>query len=224
MHNCRLTKNRLLELALNEVGQADEKQLLEALHDCPSCEEEYATIRNTLHVSTQALRSTLPAEDFWPGHHARLQLRLMNSLSPVQPLPLSLPARTWNALLQLATTSVRVPVPAALAIMTLIGIFVFTLLSRREANLVPSIPLASVETRTVAVPVIQEKVVTKVVYVEKAVRRSGRTVSHPDLTAPDSIARAGWETSGKSAMSLVGFKPTDQLKLTIIKRGYQNEK
>jgi hypothetical protein len=127
----------------------------------------------------------------------------------------------------MATTSVRVPVPAALATMVLIGIFFFVLRSRGQANLSPSTPLAAVETRTVQVPVIHEKVVTQVVYVEKKGRRSRGKADQQDragLNAANTIARAGSDTSGKPAMSLVGFKPTDHLRLTIIKGSYQDEK
>ena len=69
--------------------------------------------------------------------------------------------------------------------------------------------------------------VTRVVYVEKKRRRS-RGAANPldreDLNAANRIARAGSDASGKTAMSLVGFKPTDQVKLTIIKGSYQDEK
>jgi anti-sigma factor RsiW len=227
MHNCRLTKNRLLDLTLDEVAPAEAKQILQELHDCPACQQEYATLRNTLHVSVQALRSALPNEDFWPGHHARLQVSLMSNLSLVQPMRSSLSARVWIGLRKMATTSVRVPVPAALATMVLIGIFFFALRSRGQANLSPSTPLAAVETRTVQVPVIQEKVVTQVVYVEKKGRRSRGKADQQDrtgLNAANTIARAGSDPSGKPAMSLVGFKPTDHLTLTIIKGSYQDEK
>jgi anti-sigma factor RsiW len=227
MHNCRLTKNRLLDLTLDEVAPAEAKQLLEELDDCPTCREEYATLRNTWRVSVQALRSALPTEDFWPGYHARLQVKLRHDLSAVQPARLSLSSRVWLGLRKMATSSVRVPVPAALAMMLLVFIFFFALRSRGQANLTTSTPSAIVETRTVQVPVIQEKVVTQVIYVEKKARRSrgaANQLERVNLNAANSIARAGSDASGKPAMSLVGFKPTDQLKLTIIKGSYQHEK
>lgn len=227
MHNCRLAKNRLLDLTLDEVAPAEAKQLLDELDDCPACREEYATLRNTLRVSVQALQSALPSEDFWPGYHARLQVKLTRDLPAVQPVRLSLSSRVWPGLRKMATTSVRVPVPVALAMMLLVVIFFFALRSRGQANLTASTPSAIVETRTVEVPVIQEKVVTQVIYVEKKGRRSRGAANQLDrmnLNAANSIARAGSDASGKPAMSLVGFKPTDQLKLTIIKGSYQNEK
>lgn len=227
MHNCRLTKNRLLDLTLDEVAPAEAKQLLQELDNCPACQEEYATLRNIRRVSVQALRSALPTDDFWPGHHARLQVRLMSDLSPVQPLRLFWRSRLWVGLRKMATTSVRVPVPAALAMMVLVGIFFFALHSRGQANLIPSTPLASVEARTVQVPVIQEKVVTRVVYVEKrgpGYRGAANQLDRADLNPANSIARAGSDASGTPALSLVGFKPTDQLKLTVIKGSHQDDK
>jgi anti-sigma factor RsiW len=228
MHNCRLTKNRLLDLTLDEVKPAEAKQLLEELDDCPACQEEYATLRNTWRASVQALRSALPTEDFWPAYHDRLQARLITNSSPVKPVRLSLNSRLWIGLRKMATTSVRVPAPAALAMMLLVGIFFLVLRSRGQANVTPSTPLPSVETRTVQVPVIQEKVVTRVVYVEKKGRRSRGGASQLDRpetnNVANSVARAGSDASGKTAMSLIGFKPTDQVKLTIIKGRHQDEK
>jgi hypothetical protein len=120
---------------------------------------------------------------------------------------------------------VRVPVPAALAIMLLFGSLLFAARSRGQVNLA-SAPVVPVEPLTVQVPVIQEKVLTKVVYIEKKGRRSRGTanqVDHDNLNAASSIA-SGWQTSGKSPMSLADFKPTDQLQLKIIKRGDRDER
>lgn len=226
MHKCRLTKDRLLDLTLDEVAPAEAKQLLEELDECPSCQEEYAALRNILRVSGQALRSALPTEDFWRAHHARLQVRLRDHLSPFEPVRLCLRARVWLRLGKIATSSVRVPVPAALAITVLIGL-AFILRSPEPANLTPTASLASVEMRTVQVPVIQERVVTQVVYIEKRGRRYRGTANELDratLNAGNRVARAGSDPLGKSEMSLVGFRPTDQLKLTISKGSFQDEK
>lgn len=235
MHNCKLTKNVLIDLALGEMSPAQTSELLAELNDCAACQVEYATLRDTLRVSQQALRTALPAEEFWPGYHARLQGKLVQHLqedierasSTVQPMRLSISFQLWVGLRKMATTSVRVPVPAALAMMLLVGIFFFALRSRGQANVTPSAILPSVETRIVQVPVIQERVVTQLVYVEKKGRRNKDATGTPDragLNTPNIIARAGTEASAKTALSLAGFKPTDQVKLTIIKGSYQDEK
>ena len=245
MHNCRLTRNGLIDLALDEMSSAEAKQLLAELNNCAACREEYATLRNTWRVSGQALQSALPTENFWPGYHDRLHGKLIqhlqqanekasSSLQPMrQSLNLLLSPRIWIAGRKLATTSVRVPVPVALALMFLFGISVLvlgergTLGPRGPVNATPSNQLASVETRVVQIPVIQERVVTRVVYVGKKGNRSrgaANRLDREDLNAANRFSMSGSEASGKTAMSLVGFKPTDQIKLTIIKGNYQDEK
>jgi hypothetical protein len=98
----------------------------------------------------------------------------------------------------------------------LIGFSLFALRSSGPRNIPPSIPLVAVETRTVPVPVIQERVVTRVVHVKQRGRGKRGAAGQSDLSTSN-VARASLDASGKTAMSLVGFKPTDQVKLTIIK-------
>lgn len=234
MHNCKLTRNVLLDVALGELSPAQTNELLAELNYCAECQAEYATLKNTLRVSRQVLQSASPAEEFWPGYHARLQGKLRQqleeadnpALSNVQAVGLSFTSRLWLGLAKMATTSVRVPVPVALAMMLLVGIFFFALRERGQATVTPATSVASVETRTVHVPVIQERVVTQVVYVKQKGRRSRRAEVLQDR--PDRIANTSAGTrldrAAKTAMSLVGFKPTDQVKLTIIKGSYQHEK
>jgi anti-sigma factor RsiW len=242
MHNCRLTRNVLADYALGEMAPDDATELPAELNDCAPCQADYAAIRNTLRVSRQALRSALPAEEFWPGYHARLQSKLMQRLqedpaaSAVSPSGLSL-GRLWMGLGKMATTSVRVPVPAALAVLLLVGILSFSVRSSGQANVVTSLPLAPVETSLktapVQVPIIQEREVTQVVYVEKKDRRSKAGSGSANRVNPNAadaakddrlVARAGSSPSDKTSMSLTGFKPTDEIKLTIIKGSYRDEK
>lgn len=251
MHNCRLTRNGLVDLALDEMPSGEAEQLLSELNGCSSCREEYATLRNTWRISGQALQSALPTEEFWPGYHARLRDKLSQQLYPEveqdsqqasQPSwssPLWL--RIWSAVVmqtaslrsmawKLVTTSVRVPVPVALALVCLSGISVLALAGRapigrpstgwEPVSATPSTQLHSVETRLVQVPVIQERVVTRVVYIEK---KSSRSTASNSPNREYGVARAGSDNSAETAMSLVGFKPTDQVKLSIIK-GNHDEK
>ena len=253
MHNCRLTRNGLIDLALDEMSSAEAKQLLAELNYCAACREEYASLRNTWRVSGQALQSALPTENFWPGYHARLQGKLIQhyqqaneeawlSLQPVrQSLHSPLWLRIWLVVVtqtvslrsigrKLATTSVRVPVPVALALMFLFGISLFAIRARAPigpVNATPADQLAPVETRVVQIPVIQERVVTRMLYVGRKASRSRNEayrLNREDLNAANRLAISRSEASGKTAMSLVGFRPTDQIKLTIIRGSYQDEK
>ncbi|HEY0430232.1 MAG TPA: hypothetical protein VGC61_00405 [Pyrinomonadaceae bacterium] len=230
MHNCKSARNSFIDLALDEIPPGRSRQLLAELSDCRECHDEYAALRSTLHVSTQALRSTSPRESFWPGYHDRLRQALLagsvaESGNFASESRIAEGARTtnglWPSLRALLTTSVRVPLPAALALAFVFVMSVVGLRSLGEQNSIPAMPIATVETRTVLVPVVQEKpvvhekIVTRVVYARQGGRReeSDRTLTGSDNT----LAEAASESSRKTALNLVGFVPTDELKLTIIK-------
>ena len=234
MHNCKSTRSSFIDLALDEIPPAGARQLLAELNDCPACRAEYAGLRSTLHVSGQALRSALPGEEFWSDYHARLRSRLLDASAAESEgggEPHSShapPARTtpgsvlWLSLRRIATTSVRVPVPAGLALLLLFGLSMFLLRPLGRVNPTPATGSPGAETITVQVPVIQEKVVTRVVYVLKRSRQARRSPSRETSTFANSVAHARLEAG--TGLNLAGFKPTSQVKFTIIKGTYQNEK
>lgn len=231
MHNCKLTRNILLDYSLGEESTSPKREVLAELHRCPSCQAEFAAIRNTLRVSSQALTSAAPADEFWPGYRARLKEKLVqqqthNEQSPaIIPVTVPLGLRLLNGVRRFATASVRLPAPVAIAILLVVGFLTYNTLSlsRRTGNPAPSSAVAQGNDRIVEVPVIQERVVTRTVYVDRKARRSqvGLQV-RADLTASDN--RHPSETLNKTAMSLAGFKPTEEVKLTVIKGSYQDEK
>jgi anti-sigma factor RsiW len=234
MHNCKRTRKVLIDLVLGEMPPAQTRELLAELNDCAECQAEHAGITSALRVSRQALRSAWPTEEFWPGYHARLQDRLKgiineannSHLSPAEPVVLSFRSRLRAVLGVMTTSSVRVPVPAALAVLLLVGVLSFSARSRGQSNVTQATPLVAVETRTVHVPIIQEKVITQFVYVEKK-RQRHKNVESPvyaNLNTADVTAAATSAANGKTRFSLVGFKPTDQVNLTIFKGTYQDEK
>ena len=115
-------------------------------------------------------------------------------------------------------TSIRVPVPLAAALLVFLGgSLVFALNSRRPISAEPPI----VVTRTAEVPVtqetIREKVVTRVVYRDRDRRQSPGTRGN---------ALAGRQTkpAAETPISLVGFKPTNEVNLTVIKGSYRDDK
>jgi len=237
MHNCKLTRSGFIDLSLDEVPPAKTTQLLAELNECPQCREEYAALTSTLHLSNQALRSSLPGEEFWTGYRARLNAKLLvqasnnvtenstalphstrTSLRPTEGTSARSKQGLWWLVKKTATATIRVPVPAALALMLLFGVFL-VVRSRGPVNVPPPTQVPIVETRTVNVPVIQERIVTRVVYLEKKGRSSRLGTNPPDRSAApglsDSVARARSDAATGAAMSLVGFKPTEQIKLTI---------
>jgi len=226
MHNCKQTRKDLVDLALAEPP-IESTQLLHELNECAACREEFAAIGSTLHVSGQALRTTVAGEEFWNGYHTRLRSRVLEHATQNdwnQPSRSSFNACTWLALKTFATSSVRLPVPVAVAALLFIGVSAAVLLMSARAGVNTVREPAVVQIRTVEVPVVQEKVITRVVYVEKKNGRGSEMNSTANSDLPNSVATIGSGATRKSALSLVGFKPTDQVQLTIIKGSSENEK
>ena len=216
MHNCKANRETLIALALNP---SDQTQSLPAeLETCSTCREEYAALRSALRVAVQARQSALPAESFWPGYQARLRQHLETRSQPAVPAAIETRANLKALLRNLFMTSIRVPVPLAAALLVFLGgSLVFALNSRRPISAEPPI----VVTRTAEVPVtqetIREKVVTRVVYRDRDRRQSPGTRGN---------ALAGRQTkpAAETPISLVGFKPTNEVNLTVIKGSYRDDK
>ena len=209
MHDCKATREKLNELA----GSGEDAQLLNELRQCEACNGEYASLRSTLRLADQAIRAAAPADDFWPAYHARLRQSL-ESVSKVD-AP-SRPAERSGvpaSLLAFFTASVRVPVPIAAILLLVLGAtIVFALRSRRSPVTVPPI----IVTKTVEVPVVHEKTVTQVVYRD----RDRCQVASRKASANLMVQRQ----NERAPVSLSGFTPTNEVKLTIIKGSYQDEK
>ena len=209
MHDCKVTRERLNEL----VGGGEDAQLLNELRQCEACNAEYASLRSMLRLADQAIRAAAPADDFWPAYHARLRQSL-ESVSKVD-MP-SQPAERSGVLASLLaffTSSVRVPVPIAAILLLVLGVtVVFAVRSRRSPVTAPPI----IVTKTVEVPVIREKTVTQVVYRKRDRRDVASRNANDKLLVP--------RQNESTLVSLSGFTPTNEVKVTIIKGSYQDEK
>ena len=212
MHDCKTTRERLNELAVS----GEDTQSLAELRHCEACREEYESLRSTLRLADQALRSA-PAEDFWPGYHARLRQRLESVSQEHAPTMAVEPSGALTWLRSLVTGSVRVPVPiAAVLLLAFVATILFAVKSRRaRATVLPG--ETTVVTETVEVPVIHEKTVTRLVYRNRD-RREGN-----ERRGAEALAQRQNET-GRAPVSLSGFTPTNEVKLTIIKGSYRDEK
>jgi hypothetical protein len=230
MHNCKALRETLLEMALNKVAP-DQNQFLSAeLERCGACREEYASLRNGLRIADQAMQFTLPAENFWPDYNLRLRQRLQNDsaigvASRYPGPPSGSGILVW--LRQLVTASVAVPVPLASAVVVLFVFSIaFTIYSRRTLSAAPETSPPTVITKMVEVPIIQERPVTRVVYLEKD-RRTTRAAAprrQAERNVSTSVAGRQTEGNGNTPVSLVGFKPASDIKLTIIKGSYRDDK
>jgi len=214
MHNCKANRETLIALALNPPNQT--QSLPAELETCATCRQEYAALRNSLRVAGQAKQSALPAESFWPGYHARLRQRLeTGAQSAVPSYAFEKRAGLKTLLGNLSTSSVRVPVPVAAGVLLFLVVsFAFALNSRRPTNTPP--PIVVTKTVEVLVPqgTVRERVVTRVVYRERDRRQ----------TAAAKANAIAARRNEPAPFSLVGFKPANEVKLTIIKGSYRDEK
>jgi hypothetical protein len=221
MHNCKATKDELVELALSRT---DQNQLPPVeLENCPGCREEFASLRNTLRTTEAAIDLGQPAESFWPGYHERLRERLEREPQASKGwLPPPPQFNLWLWLRRVATTSIPVPVPAVAAVFVVLVFSIFLMMhSRQSPGAGPILTPPSVITRTIEVPVIQEKLVTRIVY---------RKVQAPsrELIGRERVdARATDYRQSEPPLidrGLEGFKPANDAKLTIIKGSYRDDK
>jgi hypothetical protein len=229
MHNCNSTRKSLTDLALNEISASQKESVLIELKACADCREEFAAIRETLRVSERALALASPDESFWTGYHERLAQRLARPAAPLAPAASSGTSRFWQLVKAIATASVRVPAPVAAGLLALFFGAGILLADRWKPPAgTKNSPEPQVITQTITVP--QEKVVTRVVYVERNRNRSRTRQAELKGTEPtqdrvaNSSAAPTQDTPDPAAMSLVGFKPTDQVQLKIMKGSYRDER
>jgi hypothetical protein len=94
-------------------------------------------------------------------------------------------------------------------------------------------PDAATNVKIVEVPVVQERVVTRVVYVERKSRRGAGTAGVGPASAlaseRDGAARDGEQTSGAASsyftrVDMEDFQPADEMKIRIVRKGKGDEK
>jgi len=207
MHNCTETKERLIELVLDGRSTAE-------LNACAECRAEFQALNMTLRMTSRLSETAAPAESYWSGYHARLRRKLATAPNPSHAETQRRKEKLgplFETMRLCVRTTVRVPLPlAAAVIITCLALGVFAI--RRAEKPVAQPPL--LVRVPVEVPVVQEKVVTRVVYRD---RRSSS--KNPRRAINDAPTESTFAKSG-----LNGFKPTDEIKLTVIKGGTPYEK
>src|SRR5438094_6085383 len=205
MHDCKTTRERLNELAVS----GEDTQSLAELRHCEACREEYESLRSTLRLADQALRSA-PAEDFWPGYHARLRQRLESVSQEHAPTMAVEPSGALTWLRSLVTGSVRVPVPIAAVLLLVFAATILFAVKSRPAHATVLPGETTVVTERVEVPVIHEKTVTRLVYRNRD-RRDGQ-----ERRGAEASAHRQYE-NGRAPASSSEVTPTKGVKPTILK-------
>lgn len=127
----------------------------------------------------------------------------------------------WRRML---TASIPVPVPAAAALVVVMVLGAAALTRPLPAPM-PQAPTIVERIKTVEVPVVQEKVVQRIVY---RARETAMASQAKPLPAPESISLAiGSEENSQSYFTdtnLKGFQPNSEMKLKVIKKADGDEK
>ena len=221
MHNCTETKERLMELVLDGRSAAD-------LNECAECRAEFEALNMTLRLTSRLSETAAPAESYWSGYHARLRQKLATTPNPSHAETQRRKEKLgplFETMRLCVRTQIRVPLPLALAvIVTCLALGVFAI---RRAETPPTQPAAQPPLLVrvpVEVPVVQEKVVTRVVYRDRrsSSRNSRRAIN--DAQTESTFAKSRKPSTDEIPASLNGFKPTDEIKLTVIKGGSPYEK
>ncbi len=221
MHDCRETKEQISDLVLDGSDRPDDLLLAE-LRRCAECRAEFDALNAILRVTTRLRETVAPAESYWIGYHARLRQRVEDLVgeSHAKAQRRKGESRSFFAHLRLCVrASVPIPVPL-IVLVTLAALSLFAVLAGQRRT--PQVPL--IVHVPVEVPVIQEKVVTRVVYRERQPppRISKRVIDPSRVNG--AFAKSRKPQNAEIPASLNGFKPSEEVKLTVIKGGFQNEK
>jgi hypothetical protein len=204
MHNCKATRERVAELLLSGSDYRPDELLV-----CEDCCREFDALKATLRVTLRLMEKATPPPTYWTGYHARLRDKLTTASSRL------VDERKPSWFVRVMTASVRVPVPVGVALVLVFGALLFFMPRVVEKRFSP--PAVAVQV-PVEVPVIQERIVTRIVY-----RRA-----KSQAVAPVSDQRFDGSTLARSQrispVSLIGFKPLDEIKMTVIKGGSPDEK
>lgn len=218
MHDCSKTKEHITELLLDGADGRDDELLAAELHACRECRAEFEALSATLRITTRLRTAAAPKESYWTGYHAKLREKLTNAAAPNIHTNHS---HSWLAQFFRSSVSVSVPVPVAAALIIVCLLLIPFAIRTSEQPVVQAPAIVRVP---VEVPVVQEKLVTRIVYRDRRShdRNSTRSINDANIDGP--LARSQKPRNEEVPPTLVGFKPTDEVKLTVIKGGSANEK
>lgn len=175
MHYCSDIQEKLLDYALGELGTAHEAAgVLHEADACPRCKAEKAALEQTFALYQQAADFQEPRRAEWQTLENKITAGL---LTPPKA------ARRWR---NLFAASIRIPVPAlAAAVLAVCGLVYAVSRPSQQENIAvqtappPSAPEAPapiiIEKAASEKIIVQERVVTKKVYVERKARQNNET-------------------------------------------------
>jgi hypothetical protein len=226
MHNCKETKERLLELLLDQT----DKDISTELGHCAECNAEFEAVNATLRMTSRISETAAPEDNYWAGYHATLRQRLLTAqtgpidsrakaqghkekLGPLfEPLR---PGAGTSLIVRLLKTTVPVPLPLGIALIVAAALLIPFAIRATKQEVSPATPI--IVHVPVEVPVEKEKIVTQIVYRDR--RPVIKTTTQVNPHTESTFAKS--QPPETSPASLDGFKPTDEVKLVVIKGGRQ---
>jgi hypothetical protein len=76
MHDCAVTKERIAELLLDEIGEAEKLALICEIARCARCACVHSSAAAALAAIDEAGMSRMPGESYWPRYEASLRAKL----------------------------------------------------------------------------------------------------------------------------------------------------
>jgi len=246
MHNCRRTQNSLNDLIFDELPADQIPRILAEIKTCDECKHQYTSLIETLALFDEAASAALPKnEGYWLHYDERLRSQL-NDSSALQSQTTEKAqhrgASFWRRALYMR---VQIPVPVLAAVLVIAASLGSLLLLRSPAAAQQGddstanmrarnvgAPAGSNDSflekpaKIIEVPVVQERIVTRVVYVNRRPlpeRKNNAARSNNGFALNEleqqrlARATAGLPRAPLTRQSLAGFQPTNEVKLTVIK-------
>lgn len=227
MHDCRKMKEDLIDLVFNEVEAERELRILEEMEACRDCRAEYRSMNEALQNFDCAAPALVPTGEFWDAYHASLEKRVDAAGAHEKKV-----VPFWRRTFQ---TSFSIPVPVAIAASLLFA--VTSVMAIRsfmiEPKLQPKASTPAAQVRFVEVPVekrvVEEKIVTRTVYVTRRAAGAGAGRSNQPPPSPQDLqgmtAQKSKDDTGNAVRpTLNGFQPPQDVRLTVIKGSFKDEK
>lgn len=231
MHNCRRIESQFVDLLFDDIEPERKRRLLREIDLCANCAGQYQSLSDTLFVFERTAEAAEPNENYWPRYNAALHSRLLEPVATESEKSGSR-AFFWH---RLWAAKLRIPVPVAAALLiafVMSSAFALMRATSAETNAASPAPPAS-SVRIIEVPFVQEKIVTRTVYVEK--KRTTPARSFQETMAADAQtgetndpalvhSKPEDETGFFTRANLKGFQPADEMKIRVIKRNNTDEK
>lgn len=247
MHNCRRTQNSLNDLIFDELPADQIPRILAEIETCNECKYQYTSLTETLALFDEAASAALPKnEGYWLHYDERLRSQLNDSSALQSQTTEKAQHRSASFWRRALYMRVQIPVPVLAAAVLVIAASLGSLLLLRSpaaaqqgddstANMRArsvKAPAGSNDSflekpaKIIEVPVVQERIVTRVVYVNRRPlpeRKNNAARSNNGFALNEleqqrlARATAGLPRAPLTRQSLAGFQPTNEVKLTVIK-------